>query len=64
GQRGLLGYTIAKPFVTGQPFEMTDSQGRPIGKRQAYGEEYSAIKVPKPVANRMTSVLAYSASNR
>lgn len=64
GQRGLLGYVIAKPFVTNQPFEMTDSQGRPIGKRQAYGEEYSAIKVPKPVANRMTSVLAYSASNR
>jgi hypothetical protein len=64
GQRGLLGYVVCKPFVTGQPFEAVDSQGRPIGKKQAYGEEYSAIKVPTPVANRMTSVLAYSFTNR
>lgn len=64
GQRGLLGYVVCKPFVTGQPFEAVDSQGRPIGKKQAYGEEYSAIKVPTPVAGRMTSVLVYSATNR
>ncbi|TCS35790.1 Mu-like prophage I protein [Paucimonas lemoignei] len=64
GQRGLLGYVVSKPFVTGQPFEAVDSQGRAIGKQQAYGEEYSAIKVPTPVANRMTSVLAYSFSGR
>lgn len=64
GQRGLLGYVVSKPFVTGQPFEAVDSNGRPIGKRQAYGEEYSAIKVPTPVANRMTSVLAYSFTGR
>lgn len=64
GQRGQLGYVVAKPFVTGQPFEAVDSQGRPIGKKQAYGEEYSAIKVPTAVANRMTSVLVYSFSNR
>lgn len=64
GQRGMLGYVVGKPFVTGQPFEAVDSQGRPIGKKQAYGEEYSAIKVPTPVAGRMTSVLAYSFSNR
>jgi hypothetical protein len=64
GQRGLLGYVVGKPFVTGQPFEAVDSQGRPIGKKQAYGEEYSAIKVPTPVANRMTSVIAYSFTGR
>ncbi|WP_197481660.1 phage protease [Collimonas pratensis] len=64
GQRGLLGYVVAKPFVTGQPFEAVDASGSPIGKKQAYGEEYSAIKVPLPVANRMTSVLVYSVSNR
>lgn len=64
GQRGLLGYVVCKPFVTGQPFEAVDSNGAPIGKKQAYGEEYSAIKVPQPVAGRMSSVLVYSASNR
>lgn len=65
GQRGQLGYVVSKPFVTGQPFEAIDqATGAPIGKKQAYGEEYSAIKVPTPVANRMTSVLAYSFTNR
>lgn len=64
GQRGTLTYTIAKPFVTGQPFEAVDSTGRPIGKKQAYGEEYSAIKVPTPIRHRLTSVLAYSFTGR
>ncbi len=64
GQRGQLGYTISKPFVTGQPFEALDASGRPIGKKQAYGEEYSAIKVPAPVAGRMTSLLVFSFTGR
>ncbi len=64
GQRGTLTYTIAKPFVTGQPFEAVDAQGKPTGQKQAYGEEYSAIKVPSPIRNRLTSVLAYSFSSR
>ncbi len=64
GQRGTLTYTIAKPFVTGQPFEAVDSNGKALGQKQAYGEEYSAIKVPKPIRNRYTSVIAYSASSR
>lgn len=64
GVRGTLSYTVAKPFVTGEPFEAVDSNGKPTGQKQAYGEEYSAIKVPSPVRNRFTSVLAYSASGR
>ncbi len=64
GQRGLLGYNIAKPFVFGQPFEAVGANGKPIGKKIAYGEEYSAIKVPSPVRNRMTSVLVYSFTGR
>lgn len=64
GQRGALTYTVAKPFMTGQPFEAVDSNGKPIGKLQAYGEEYSAIKVPSPIRNRLTSVIAYSATGR
>jgi hypothetical protein len=64
GQRGQLTYTVAKPFEMGAPFEVTNAQGVPIGKRQAYGEEYNAIKVPTPVRNRMTSVLVYSFTGR
>lgn len=64
GQRGTLTYTVAKPFVTGEPFEAVNSAGKPTGQKQAYGEEYSAIKVPTPIRNRLTSVLAYSATGR
>jgi len=64
GQRGTLTYTISKPFVTGQPFEAVDANGKALGQKQAYGEEYSAIKVPTPIRNRLTSVLAYSFTAR
>lgn len=62
--RGHLAYTIAKPFTMGEPFEAVNSAGVPIGKKQAYGEEYSAIHVPAPIRNRVTSVLAYSFTGR
>lgn len=64
GQRGVLGYTIAKPFAFGEPFEAVGPNGKPIGKKQAYGEEYSAIKTPTPVRDRLTSVLVYSFTGR
>jgi hypothetical protein len=64
GQRGVLGYTVAKPFSFGDLFEAVGANGKPIGKKQAYGEEYSAIKVPTPVRDRMTSVLVYSFTGR
>lgn len=64
GLRNTLTYTIAKPFVTGTPFEAVDSNGKAIGKKQAYGEEYSVIKVPTAIRNRLTSVLSYSFSGR
>lgn len=66
GPRGLLGYTVAKPFTQiGQPIEMLDpTTNRPLGKKMVYGEEYNAIHMPTPVRKYMTSVLAYSATNR
>ncbi|HET8555286.1 MAG TPA: hypothetical protein VFL78_10705 [Rhodanobacteraceae bacterium] len=57
GQRGNCWYTVAKSFQTGQPFEVFDSQGRPTGKKGAYGEEYSSMHVPKPLQGRFTSVI-------
>lgn len=63
--RGLLGYTISKPFaMEGQPFEVVDANGAALGKKQVYGEEYNAIHVPSPVRGYLTSVLCYSATNR
>lgn len=64
GQRSTLSYSLAKPFVTGAPFEVLDTNGKPVGKKQAYGEEYSAIKVPEPIRGRLTSVLAFSFTGR
>lgn len=64
GERGTLTYTITKPFQTGAPFEVVNAQGKPTGQKQAYGEEYSAIKVPNMLRSRLTSVIAYSASGR
>lgn len=64
GQRGLQTYTIVKPFMTGVPFEAVDSSGLPTGQKVAYGEEYSSNKVPTPIRNRLTSVIAYDFSAR
>jgi len=64
GEAGLMGYAIVKPFETGQPFEGVGPNGLPTGKKVAYGEEYNAIKLPTPLRNRLTSVLAYSVAGR
>lgn len=64
-ERGLLRYRIAKTFAIGAPFEMVDpATGRPIGKKQAYGEEYSSIHVPTPLRGRATSLIVYSVAAR
>lgn len=60
GQRGVMAYTVAKVFSIGDPVERVDSNGKFIGKKGAYGEEYSSLHVPSPLRSRFTSVLAYS----
>jgi len=64
GPRGLQGYTISKPWSIGQPFEAVGANGLPTGKKIAYGEQYVGMKVPAPVRNRLTSVIAYSVTAR
>src|SRR3546814_9038394 len=34
GQRNTLSYVIAKPFVTGTPFEAVNSDGEPTGQKE------------------------------
>ena len=64
GQRNVMTYTVAKPFVTGQPFEVTDANGYATGQKQAYGTEFSAMKVPTPIRGHLTSLIAYSVTAR
>lgn len=64
GQRGALTYTIAKPFSFGAPFEAVGANGRPTGKKLAYGEEYSSIHVPAPYRGRFTGLIGYSKTGR
>ena len=64
GVRGNTSYTVAKPFSTGDLFEITNAQGQPLGKKVAYGEEYNAIHTPKPVRHRSISVVVYSKTSR
>ena len=64
-QRGLLRYRISKAFTLGAPFEVVEpGTGRPVGKKQAYGEEFSTIHVPTPLTGYSTSILTYSATAR
>lgn len=64
GQRGLMANTIAKAFSVGEPYEIFDSNGRPLGKKGAYGEEYASIHLPTAYRPRHTSVIVYSATAR
>lgn len=63
-QSGIQTYTVCKPWQMGTPFEAVNSQGKPLGRKIAYGEEYNAVHIPAPLRGRMTSVLAYSFTGR
>ncbi len=64
-KRGLMRYRIAKAFALGAPFEQVDpATGRPVGKKQAYGEEFSTLHVPTPHSGHSTSVLVFSSAAR
>ena len=64
GQKGALSYTVVKPYALSQMQEARDTNGQLKGGKEAYGEEYNAIHCPKPIRNRFTSILFYSASSR
>ncbi|KFA98787.1 hypothetical protein [Vibrio sp. ER1A] len=64
GQRGALTYTVVKPYTLSEMQEARDANGQLKGGKEAYAEEYNAIHCPKPIRNRFTSVIFYSASGR
>lgn len=65
GERGTTNYVVAKAFAIGEMQEGRDPQtGELNGTKEAYGTEFNAIHTPKPLANRYTSVVVYSATGR
>ena len=64
GAMGTVTYAVAKPFETGRPFQALGPNMRPTGEQIAYGEEFSAIHIPEPLAGRLTSVIAYDSDAR
>ena len=59
------GLRVAKPFSqNGQVIEKISPNGHPTGEKIVYAEEYNSISVPKPMYNKFTSVLLYSATGR
>lgn len=63
-ERGLLRYTVQKPFSLGAPFERVNASGQPIGKRSAYGAEFSSTHVPSAIRGHGTSLIMYSLTAR
>ncbi len=65
GERGTTNYVVAKAFAIGEMQEGRDPQtGELNGTKEAYGTEFNAIHTPKPLSNRYTSVVVYSATGR
>jgi hypothetical protein len=65
GQRGTTTYTVAKAFALSEMQEGRDAAtGQLNGSKEAYGQEFNSIYTPKPIADRYTSILVYSAGNR
>ena len=65
GERGTTHYRVAKPFTMGEAFEAVDpTTGKPVGKKQAYGEEYSVEHTPTPSKYKYTSLLVADTTNR
>lgn len=63
GRRGDFRYTIAKAFSIGAPVEQ-QINGKFVGKKMAYGEEYSSLKVPTRLREGYTSIIAYDSDAR
>jgi hypothetical protein len=65
GQRGTTTYTVAKAFALSEMIEGRDpTTGELNGTKEAYGQEFNSIHTPKPLADRYTSILVYSATSR
>jgi len=64
GARGQTRYRMAKPWTLGELQDQKDSNGRFIGKKEAYGDQFVFLHTPTQLKGGYTSVVLYSASAR
>lgn len=64
GERGVTRLRICKPWSVGNLENVTDSNGKFVGKKQAYGDQFIVLMTPTPLKNAYTSIVLYSSSGR
>lgn len=64
GERAQTRWRMAKPWAMGQLENVKDSNGRNIGKKEAYGDQFIYLHTPTQLKAAYTSIVLYSATAR
>jgi hypothetical protein len=64
GERNLTRYRVAKGWTMGQLENQKDSNGRFIGKKEAYGDQFIFLHTPTQLKAGLTSIVLYSGTAR
>lgn len=64
GERGQTRFRMMKPWSMGEMQDQRDSNGRYVGKKEAYGDQFIVLHTPTPLKGATTSMLLYSSSLR
>lgn len=64
GERGQTRLRMMKPWTMGELQDQRDAQGRFVGKKEAYGDQFIVLHTPTPLKGALTSIVLYSASAR
>lgn len=64
GQRRLTRFRMLKPWQMGQLQDQKDANGRFVGKKEAYGDQFIALHTPTPLKAGLTSLVLYSGGAR
>lgn len=64
GESGQTRFRMLQPWQMQGLQDMYNSNGKPVGAKQAYGVQYIGIDTPPSLKNRLSSVVLYSSSAR
>jgi len=64
GERGNTRFRMMKPWTMGDLESQKDSNGRFVGKKEAYGDQFVVIHTPTQLKRANTSLVIYSATAR
>ncbi len=64
GERAVTRFRMMKPWSMGQLENQKDANGRFIGKKEAYGDQFSVLHTPTQLKRAYTSIALYSAAGR